>query len=169
MAFAALLNQEARALVKDGVDVIQFDEPAFNVYMDDVTKWGIAALERAAQGLKCTTCVHICYGYGIQANIDWKRTLGSEWRQYEQIFPALAKSKIDQVSLECIHSKVPIELLRLLKGKDVLIGVIDVASERVQTRREVPRAFEPRLKYGPPSHFSHGTTAAWRPWIPAWP
>src|SRR5436190_1903606 len=137
MAFAALLNQEARALEKDGVDVIQFDEPAFNVYMADVKRWGIQALHRAIQGLKCTTCVHICYGYGIQANLDWKKTLGEEWRQYEEIFPALAKSKIDQVSLECIHSHVPVELLRLLKGKDVLIGVIDVASDNVETPAEV--------------------------------
>jgi len=149
MAFAELLNQEARALAKDGVDVIQFDEPAFNVYMDDVSKWGIAALERAAQGLKCTTCVHICYGYGIQANIDWKRTLGSEWRQYEEIFPALAKSKIDQISLECIHSKVPIELLRLLKGKDVLVGVIDVATDAVETPQEVAATIAAAAKYVP--------------------
>src|SRR2546425_143226 len=147
MAFAELLNQEARALEKDGVDVIQFDEPAFNVYMDDVKKWGIAALERAARGLKCTTCVHICYGYGIQANLDWKRTLGAEWRQYEEIFPALAKSKIDQVSLECIHSKVPLELLGLLKGKDVLIGVIDVASDAVETPQEVAATIAKAAKY----------------------
>jgi 5-methyltetrahydropteroyltriglutamate--homocysteine methyltransferase len=152
MAFAELLNQEARALEKDGVDVIQFDEPAFNVYMDDVKKWGIAALERAAKGLKCTTCVHICYGYGIQANIDWKKTLGSQWRQYEEIFPALAKSKIDQVSLECIHSKVPVELLRLLKGKDVLVGVIDVASDTVETPAEVAAVIQKVLKHVPAKH-----------------
>jgi len=148
-AFAELLNQEARALVKDGVDVIQFDEPAFNVYMDEVTKWGIGALEHAARGLKCTTCVHICYGYGIQANIDWKRTLGAEWRQYEEIFPALAKSKIDQVSLEAIHSRVPIELLKLLKGKDVLVGVIDVATDTVETPQEVARVIAAAAKYVP--------------------
>ena len=117
MAFADLLNQEARALQKDGVDVIQFDEPAFNVYMDDVKRWGIAALERAIAGLKCTTCVHICYGYGIQANLDWKKTLGESWRQYEEIFPALAKSRIKQVSLECIHSHVPPELMKLLRAR----------------------------------------------------
>src|SRR3954470_14727009 len=139
MAVAELLNQEARALEKDGVDVIQFDEPAFNVYMEEVTRWGIDALHAAAKGLKCTTCVHICYGYGIPANLDWKRTLGDEWRQYEKIFPALAKSKIDQVSLECIHSKVPIELLKLLKGKDVLIGVIDVANDALETPQEVAK------------------------------
>src|SRR5689334_15643038 len=147
MAFADLLNQEARGLQKDGVDVIQFDEPAFNVYMDDVKRWGIDALHRAIAGLKCTTCVHICYGYGIQANVDWKKTLGESWRQYEEIFPALAKSRIDQVSLECIHSHVPVELLRLLKGKDVLVGVIDVASDQVETPEEVAGTIRSALKY----------------------
>ena len=163
MAFAELLNQEARALEKDGVDVIQFDEPAFNVYMEDVKRWGIAALERAARGLKCTTCVHICYGYGIQANIDWKRTLGNEWRQYQEIFPALAKSKIDQVSLECIHSKVPIELLKLLKGKDVLIGVIDVASDAVETAQEVASVIAAASKYVPPKHLYPCTNCGMAP------
>src|SRR5688572_10407521 len=163
MAFAGLLNQEARALEKDGVDVIQFDEPAFNVYMDDVKRWGIAALHRAAAGLKCTTCVHICYGYGIQANLDWKKTLGESWRQYEEIFPALAKSKIDQVSLECIHSRVPIELLRLLKGKDVLVGVIDVASDKVQTPEEVSEVIRKASKYVPPKHLFPCTNCGMAP------
>src|SRR5262245_10746366 len=137
MAFADLLNAEARALQADGVDVIQFDEPAFNVYMAEVAEWGIAALHRAIEGLTCTTAVHICYGYGIKANIDWKATLGSEWRQYEQIFPALAQSRIGQVSLECRNSRVPMRLLKLLEGKDVLLGVIDVASDAVETPAEV--------------------------------
>jgi 5-methyltetrahydropteroyltriglutamate--homocysteine methyltransferase len=136
-AFAELLNQEALALERDGVDVIQFDEPAFNVFMDEVTDWGIAALERAAQGLGCTTAVHICYGYGIKANVDWKATLGGEWRQYEAIFPAIASSSIGQVSLECMHSKVPMSLIGLLEGKDVLVGAIDVASDRVETPEEI--------------------------------
>src|SRR5687768_3895933 len=163
MAFAELLNQEALALQKDGVDVIQFDEPAFNVYMDDVTRWGIDALHRAIAGLKCTTCVHICYGYGIKANLDWKKTLGESWRQYEEIFPALAKSKIDQVSLECIHSKVPLELLRLLKGKDVLVGVIDVASDNVETPQEVCDAIGKALKYVPAKHLYPCTNCGMAP------
>ena len=164
MAFAALLNQEARALEKDGVDVIQFDEPAFNVYMDDVTKWGIAALHRAIRGLKkAKTCVHICYGYGIKANLDWKETLGGEWRQYEQIFPALAKSKLDQVSLECIHSKVPVDLLKLLKGKDVLVGVIDVASDKVETAEEVCSTIKKALKYVPKKHLFPCTNCGMAP------
>src|SRR5262249_9390382 len=142
MAFADLLNQEARELVAVGVDVIQFDEPAFNVYLDEVAGWGIAALHRAAAGLTCKTAVHICYGYGIQANIDWKAGLGGEWRQYERTFPALAASRIDQVSLECINSHVPIELLGLLEGKEVLVGAIDVASDRVETPEEVAATIE---------------------------
>jgi 5-methyltetrahydropteroyltriglutamate--homocysteine methyltransferase len=137
MRFAELLNEEARELEAAGVDVIQFDEPAFNVYMDEVKGWGTAALNKACEGLRCKTAVHICYGYGIKANIDWKESLGGEWRQYEEIFPALAASRIDQVSLECMHSRVPIELLKLLAGKDVLLGAIDVASDRIETPEEV--------------------------------
>ena len=149
MAFADLLNQEARALEADGVDVIQFDEPAFNVFMDDVKAWGIDALHRAIDGLKCTTAVHICYGYGIQANLDWKKTLGSEWRQYEAIFPALAASRIDQVSLECANSHVPAHLMALLEGKDVLVGVIDVASDVVETPEEVADTIGRALQFVP--------------------
>ena len=148
-AFAELLNQEARALAADGVDIVQFDEPAFNVYMADAAEWGVAALERAAEGLTCKTAVHICYGYGIKANVDWKQTLGDEWRQYEQIFPALAKSRIDQVSLECYHSHVPAELMRLLDGKDVMVGVIDVASDVIETPEEVAATIESALRYVP--------------------
>ena len=136
-AFAELLNQEARALQADGVDIIQFDEPAFNVYMSDAADWGVRALDRAVKGLTCTTAVHICYGYGIEANNNWKKTLGEEWRQYEQVFPALAASRIDQVSLECYHSHVPPDLMALLKGKDVMVGVIDVASAEVETPEQV--------------------------------
>jgi 5-methyltetrahydropteroyltriglutamate--homocysteine methyltransferase len=147
MAFAALLNEEARALEADGVDVIQFDEPAFNVYADDVNAWGIEALERAAAGLTCKTGVHVCYGYGIKANMDWKNTLGSEWRQYEAIFPAIAKSKIDQVSIECANSRVPIRLIELLQGKDVLVGVIDVASDRVETPEQVASVIEQAMQH----------------------
>ncbi len=148
-AFAELLNQEALALQADGVDVIQFDEPAFNVYMADAATWGVAALERAAQGLVCTTAVHICYGYGITANNDWKKTLGQEWRQYEQVFPALAASAINQVSLECIHSQVPAELMALLKGKDVMVGVIDVASDAIETADEVADTIGRALQFVP--------------------
>ena len=148
-AFAEILNEEARAIAATGVDVIQFDEPAFNVYFDEVRDWGVAALERAAQGLSCKTAVHICYGYGIKANNDWKKSLGSEWRQYEQTFPLLARSHIAQVSLECANSHVPIDLIDLLAGKDVLVGAIDVASDRVETPGDVAATIRSALKFVP--------------------
>ena len=152
MAFAELLNQEALALQADGVDIVQFDEPAFNVYMEEAADWGVQALERAAQGLTCTTAVHICYGYGIQANIDWKNSLGHEWRQYEKVFPALAKSSIDQVSLECFHSHVPPDLMKLLEGKDVMVGVIDVASDEIETPEQVADTIGMALQFVPKQH-----------------
>jgi 5-methyltetrahydropteroyltriglutamate--homocysteine methyltransferase len=146
-AFAELLNQEALALQADGVDIVQFDEPAFNVYTKEAGEWGVQALERAAQGLKCKTAVHICYGYGIQANVDWKKTLGEQWRQYEDVFPALAQSSIDQVSLECYHSHVPPHLMKLLEGKEVMVGVIDVASDEVETPEQVADTIGTALQF----------------------
>ena len=162
MAFADLLNTEARALEADGVDVIQFDEPAFNVFMGDVAGWGIEALHRAIDGLQCTTAVHICYGYGIKANIDWKNTLGGEWRQYEEIFPALARSRIGQVSVECINSRVPLKLLSLLEGKDVLIGVIDVANDEIETPQRVAQVIGEVMKFVPKKKSSPARIAEWR-------
>lgn len=147
MAFAELLNAEARELEAIGVDVIQFDEPAFNVFATDVQEWGIAALEKAAEGLNCKTAVHICYGYGIEANIKWKETLGGEWRQYEAIFPAINKSKIKQVSLECAGSRVPVSLIGLLPDKDVLVGVIDVATMDIESPEAVAATLREALKY----------------------
>jgi len=162
-AFAQLLNEEARGLEADGVDVIQFDEPAFNVYMDAVGEWGVEALHRAIEGLDCTTAVHICYGYGIKANIDWKGSLGGEWRQYEAIFPALAKSRIHQVSVECIHSRVPMDLLKLLDGKDVLVGAIDVATEKVETPEQVASVIAEAAKFVAPERIVPCTNCGMAP------
>ncbi|MAD03863.1 MAG: 5-methyltetrahydropteroyltriglutamate--homocysteine methyltransferase [Pseudoalteromonas sp.] len=145
--FAKILNQEAKELEAAGVDIIQFDEPAFNVFFDEVNDWGIKCLERAIEGLKCETAVHICYGYGIKANTDWKQTLGSEWRQYEEVFPKLQKSNIDIISLECHNSRVPIELLALIRGKKVMVGAIDVASNEIETPEEVAQTLRGALKY----------------------
>lgn len=145
--FAKILNEEARELEAAGVDIIQFDEPAFNVFFDDVNDWGIACLERAIEGLKCETAVHICYGYGIQANTDWKKTLGSEWRQYEQIFPKLQQSNIDIISLECHNSRVPLELLALIRGKKVMVGAIDVATDTIETAEQVADTLRKALQY----------------------
>ncbi|SFI35406.1 methionine synthase [Bradyrhizobium sp. Gha] len=162
-AFAELLNEEARALQADGVDLVQFDEPAFNVYMDEVNDWGIKALERAAQGLTCATAVHICYGYGIKANTDWKQTLGAQWRQYEQIFPAIDASPIQQVAIECRNSKVPLDLLALLKNKIVQAGVIDVASDTVETAEDVVQVIDAVSKFVPKSNIIATTNCGMAP------
>lgn len=147
MAFAAILNEEARDLERAGVDVIQFDEPAFNVFTQDVRDWGIEALHRAIDGLQCTTAAHICYGYGIKENLDWKQTLGSEWRQYEEIFPALNASRIDQISLECAGSKVPLSLLSLIPDKQLMVGAIEVTGDRVETPEEVAATIRATMQY----------------------
>ncbi|KMK28697.1 5-methyltetrahydropteroyltriglutamate--homocysteine methyltransferase [Pluralibacter gergoviae] len=145
--FARILNQEAKDLEAAGVDIIQFDEPAFNVFFDEVNDWGIAALERAIEGLKCETAVHICYGYGIKANTDWKKTLGNEWRQYEEIFPKLQQSNIDIVSLECQNSRVPMDLIELIRGKKVMVGAIDVATNAIETPEEVADTLRKALQF----------------------
>ena len=145
--FAKILNEEAKELEAAGVDIIQFDEPAFNVFVDVVNDWGVATLERAIEGLKCETAVHICYGYGIKANTDWKKTLGSEWRQYEEAFPKLKQSKIDIVSLECQNSRVPMDLIELIRGKKVMVGAIDVATNSIETPEEVADTLRKALQF----------------------
>ena len=163
MAFAELLNQEARELEALGVDVIQFDEPAFNAFMDQVPIWGIDALHRAIDGLTCKTAVHICYGYGIKENIDWKATLGDEWRQYEEFFPALNESRIDQISLECADSKVPMSVLRLLGDKEVLVGAIDVASVTVETPEKVASTLRAAMEFVDPERIIACTNCGMAP------
>ncbi len=163
MAFAELLNAEAREIEALGADVIQFDEPAFNVFMDDVKEWGVAALHKAIEGLGCTTAVHICYGYGIQENIDWKVTLGEEWRQYEEIFPALNESRVDQVSLECADSHVPLSLIGLLKDKEVLVGAIDVASLEVESPEKVASTIRAAMEFVAPERMYPCTNCGMAP------
>jgi len=163
MAFAELLNDEARELEASGVDVIQFDEPAFNAFMDQVPIWGIDALHRAIEGLNCKTAVHICYGYGIQENIDWKAGLGDEWRQYEAFFPALNESRIDQVSLECADSKVPLSVLGLLKDKEVLVGAIDVASVNIESPEKVAATLRAAIEFVDPERIIACTNCGMAP------
>ncbi|EFX92635.1 5-methyltetrahydropteroyltriglutamate/homocysteine S-methyltransferase [Actinobacillus ureae] len=145
--FATILNQEAKELEAAGVDIIQLDEPAFNVFFNEVNDWGVAALERAIEGLKCETAIHICYGYGIKANTDWKKTLGSEWRQYEESFPKLQKSNIDIISLECQNSRVPMDLIELVRGKKVMVGAIDVATNEIETPEQVADTLRRALQF----------------------
>ncbi|MGI9343356.1 MAG: methionine synthase, partial [Gammaproteobacteria bacterium] len=163
MAFAELLNDEAKELVAAGADIIQFDEPAFNVFFDDVNEWGVATLERAIEGLDCTTAVHICYGYGIEENIRWKETLGEEWRQYEQIFPALNASKVDQVSLECASSHVPHSVMGILKDKILMVGAVAVTQDHVETPDEVAATIRSAMEFVDPERIRPCTNCGMTP------
>jgi len=161
--FAGILNEEAKELEAAGVDIIQFDEPSFNVFFDEVQDWGVAALERAAEGLRAETAVHICYGYGIAANTDWKATLGAEWRQYEKTFPMIRESSIDIVSLECQHSHVPMDLIELIRGKKVMLGAIDVASTAVESADEVADVLRKALEFVEPELLIPSTNCGMAP------
>lgn len=161
--FAKVLNEEAKELQDAGVDIIQFDEPAFNVFFDEVNEWGMAAMERAIEGLHCETAIHICYGYGIKANNDWKKTLGSEWRQYEEIFPKIQKSNIDIVSLECHNSYVPFNLLALIRGKKIMVGAIDVATNNIETPVEVAETLRKALEFVDIEHLYPSTNCGMAP------
>ncbi len=163
MAFAELLNEEALELEALGVDVIQFDEPAFNAFMSLVPEWGVDCLHRAIRGLRCKTAVHICYGYGIQENLDWKATLGDEWRQYEEFFPALNESRIDQVSLECADSHVPLSVMSALKDKEVLVGAINVATNEIETPEQVAATLRAAMDYVDPERLVACTNCGMAP------
>ncbi|MFO1425782.1 MAG: hypothetical protein U1F11_02175 [Steroidobacteraceae bacterium] len=168
LRFAELLNEEARELEAAGADVIQFDEPAFNVFLGEVRDWGLPALERAMQGLRGTTAVHICYGYGIEANVRWKEMLGEAWRQYETIFPWINASSVRQVSLEFAGSRVPHEVLRLLPDKELMVGAIEVLPGRLETPEEVAHNILEAARHVDSARCCRARTAAWPRWTRNW-
>jgi 5-methyltetrahydropteroyltriglutamate--homocysteine methyltransferase len=150
MHFACALNAEARELAAAGADVIQFDEPCFNIYVDEVEAWGIDALEQCMDGISARKAVHICYGYGTPAVLAWK-TKNTDWGHYGVTLPLLAKSHVDQVSVECAGSGVDLAVLRELGGKDVLLGAINVGTEDVETPEVVAERIRRALEHVPAS------------------
>ena len=151
MRFAAILNTEARALAVAGADVIQFDEPCFNIYLDDVQAWGMEALERCMDGVRATRAVHICYGYGTPLVIAWK-SKNTDWGHYGMTLPLLARSSVDQISVECAASGVDLAVLRELGDKDVLLGAIDVGTDEVETPEIVASRIRRALEHVPVEH-----------------
>jgi 5-methyltetrahydropteroyltriglutamate--homocysteine methyltransferase len=162
-AFARVLNEEMRELVAAGVEVIQLDEPAFNVFFDEVDAWGIDAVDAAFDGIACRKAVHVCYGYGIDANNKWKEQLGAEWDQYAHIFPFLSRSCVDEVSIELANSHVPPGVLAGLKNKDVAVGCIDVASDTIETPDDVRATIERAAKYIPRERIIASTNCGMAP------
>ena len=151
MHFASIINAEARDLAAAGADIIQFDEPCFNVYLDEVQAWGIEALERCMDGVSARKGVHICYGYGTASVLAWK-TKNTDWGHYGVTLPLLARSSVDMVSVETAASGVDVAVLGELKGKDVLVGVIDVGTEEVETPELVADRIRRALPHVPAGH-----------------
>jgi 5-methyltetrahydropteroyltriglutamate--homocysteine methyltransferase len=162
-AFARAIRDEIADLIAVGIDVVQLDEPAFNVYFDEVAAWGIDALDTALSGATCTTAVHVCYGYGIPANVQWKANLGERWDQYAHVLPLLAKSQAEQISIELAGSHVPPEVLALAGDKIVAVGVIDVASDRVETPEDVRSTIELARRHLPDERIVCSTNCGMAP------
>jgi 5-methyltetrahydropteroyltriglutamate--homocysteine methyltransferase len=146
---ARVLNEEALELAENGCDIVQFDEPCFNIYLDDVEDWGIRLLEAAAKGVTAKRAVHICYGYGIPVVLAWK-TKNTDWSHYGRTLPLLATSSIDQISVECAASGVDPSVLGLARGKDLMVGVIDVGSDEIEPAETVAKRIRVAMEYVPP-------------------
>ena len=136
-AFADALRGEIAALAAAGCDIVQLDEPAVSRLPEKLHAWGVEAMDRAFAGVAVTSCVHVCYGYTS------RQSGGKEWKHgYDEILPALAKSRIEQFSLEFAEPALPPSVLRLLPGKTVQLGVINVGSNETET----PAAVAGRLR-----------------------
>ncbi|MBV8170904.1 MAG: methionine synthase [Candidatus Eremiobacteraeota bacterium] len=163
MAFAALIREEIAGLESVGVYVVQLDEPALNAYLDEAEAWGMEAIDAAVRDASCRTAVHVCYGYGIKANVDWKRSLGQSWDQYERLLPLLAKTNIDEISIELAGSHVPAAVLGSAGRKDVAIGVIDVATDRVEAPEDVVATINTARAYLPDERIIASTNCGMAP------
>ncbi|HZV79138.1 MAG TPA: methionine synthase [Candidatus Binatus sp.] len=163
MAFAALIREEIQALESVGVYMVQLDEPALNAYLDEAEHWGMEAIDAAIRDVFCRTAVHVCYGYGIKANIEWKQSLGPSWDQYERLLPLLSKTNVDELSIEFAGSHVPAGVLAMTGRKDVAIGVIDVATDRVETPDEVVATINSARAYLPDERIVASTNCGMAP------
>ena len=148
---AKVLNEEALELAENGCDIVQFDEPCFNIYLDAVEDWGIRTLEAAAKGVRAKIAVHICYGYGIPLVVEWK-SHNTDWSHYGRTLPLLRTSAIDMISVECAASGVDPSVLALARGKDLMVGVIDVGTEEIETPQTVASRIRTALQYVEPQH-----------------
>lgn len=153
---AKLLNDEAHELVEAGAAIVQFDEPCFNIYLDELEDWGIRALEQAAHGIRAKTAVHICYGYGTGIVLKWKTT-NTDWSHYWRSLPLLRTSTIDMISIELAASGVDPAVLAEARGKDLMVGVIDVGTEQIETPAIVAERIRRVLPYVDPERLYPST------------
>jgi 5-methyltetrahydropteroyltriglutamate--homocysteine methyltransferase len=138
MDYAAAVNEEIRDLLAGGADVVQIDEPYMQARPDEARAYGLAALNRALDGVGGTTAVHICFGY---AAIIHDRPSGYSF------LPELAQCSCAQVSIETAQSKLDCSVLTRLAGKKILLGVLDLSSLEPESPEQVAARIRRALPY----------------------
>jgi 5-methyltetrahydropteroyltriglutamate--homocysteine methyltransferase len=138
MDYAVAVNEEIRDLFAAGADIVQIDEPYMQARPAEARAYGLAALNRALEGVKGTTAVHICFGY---AAIIHERPSGYSF------LPELAQCTCSQVSLETAQSRLDCSVLEKLAGKKIILGVIDLSSIQVETAEQVAERIRRALPY----------------------
>ena len=136
--YATALNAEIKDLFAAGADVVQIDEPYMQARPDEARSWGLTALNRALEGVTGTTAVHICFGY---AAIIHARPSGYNF------LPEFAQCRCNQISIETAQSNLDCSTLLPLKGKKIILGVIDLSDPQVETAETVARRIERALPY----------------------
>ena len=141
MDFAAAVNEEVRDLEAAGADVIQLDDPWLRNDPDAAKRIAVPALNRALQGLKVPTVVHLCFGYARG---------GAEAEAVGYAFlPQLADSTADQISIEAAQPKLDLGMLKELSGKTIMLGVIDLGDRTVETADKVAERIRAALEHVP--------------------
>ena len=138
MDYAEAVNEEIRDLFAAGADIVQIDEPYMQARPEEARAYGLRALNRALEGVRGTTAVHICFGY---AAIIHERPAGYSF------LPELADCSCAQVSIETAQSKLDCAVLARLEGKKIILGVIDLSDLQVETPETVAARIRRALPY----------------------
>jgi len=139
MDFAKAVNEEALELEAAGADIIQLDEPWLRNDPEAASRYAVAAINRALQGLKVPTVVHLCFGYA--AVVTGKKPSGYSF------LPGLSDSIAKQISIEAAQPKLDLGVLRDLAGKKVMLGVLDLSEHRIETPELVAERIRSGLRY----------------------
>lgn len=140
MDFAAAVNDEARALEAAGADVIQLDEPWLRSDVAAARRYAIKVINRALEGLRVQTAIHLCFGYGSASSRFQKP------KQYDFLVE-LAASAVGQISIETAQIQLDLAVLRELKGKTIILGVVDLSKDIAETPEEVAARIERAFPY----------------------
>ncbi|MBU2533455.1 MAG: 5-methyltetrahydropteroyltriglutamate--homocysteine methyltransferase [Alphaproteobacteria bacterium] len=140
MAYARAVNEEIKALVDAGADLVQLDEPYMQAHAEEAGRYGIAAIDRALEGVTCATAVHLCFGY---AYVVKDKPSGYSF------LPQLNACRADAVSIEAAQPKLDPAILENLPDKQIIYGVIDLGTQEVETAAMVADRLRRALAYVP--------------------